>query len=103
MWEALDDFTLRILLVAALVSIGLEVGVADDNERKKAWIEGFAILVAVFVSAFVTSINNYQKERQFITLNSVADSKKKVTVWRDGVPIEIHQDFVLVGDIIAVN
>jgi P-type E1-E2 ATPase len=99
----LDDFTLRILLVAALVSIGLEVGVAEEKERKKAWIEGFAILVAVFVSAFVTSINNYQKERQFITLNSVADSKKKVTVWRDGVPIEIHQDFVLVGDIIAIN
>lgn len=31
LWEALDDFTLRILLVAALVSIGLEVGVADNS------------------------------------------------------------------------
>jgi len=51
----------------------------------------------------VTSINNYQKERQFITLNSVADSKKKVTVWRDGSPVEIHQDFVLVGDVISIN
>ena len=51
----------------------------------------------------MTSINNYQKERQFITLNSVADSKKKVTAWRDGSPIEIHQDFVLVGDVVAIN
>jgi hypothetical protein len=59
--EALDDFILKILLVAACLSIALEVGVAKDEERPTAWIEGFAILVAVFVVAFVTAINNYQK------------------------------------------
>lgn len=50
----------------------------------------------------VTSVNDYQKERQFLSLNSVADEKKKVTVKRDGIPMEIHQDFVLVGDIITI-
>jgi hypothetical protein len=58
----LEDFTLRILLVAALLSIGLETGTAHDaEERKLAWIEGFAILVAVMVCATVTAINDYQK------------------------------------------
>jgi magnesium-transporting ATPase (P-type) len=33
----------------------------------------------------------------------VADEKKKVTVRRDGIPMEIHQDFVLTGDIISIN
>jgi len=33
----------------------------------------------------VTSVNDYQKERQFLSLNSVADEKKKVTVRRNGI------------------
>jgi hypothetical protein len=59
--EALDDFILKILLVAACLSIGLEVGMANEEDRKLAWLEGFAILVAVFVCATVTAVNNYQK------------------------------------------
>ena len=71
--EALEDFTLRILLFAAILSIALETGTAKPEERSKAWIEGFAVLVAVFVCATVTAVNDYQKERQFLKLNSVAD------------------------------
>jgi P-type E1-E2 ATPase len=66
-------------------------------------VEGFAVLVAVFVCAFVTSVNDYQKERQFLKLNSVADEKKKVTVKRNGITMEIHQDFLLVGDVILIS
>lgn len=36
-------------------------------------------------------------------LNSVADEKKKVTVKRNGIIMQVHQDFVLVGDIIHIN
>jgi P-type E1-E2 ATPase len=36
-------------------------------------------------------------------LNAVADEKKRVSLWRSGLPIEIHQDFVLVGDVVAIN
>jgi len=36
---------------------------SDKDHRGIAWIEGFAILCAVAVSAFVTSINNYTKEK----------------------------------------
>ena len=57
----MDDFILKILLVAACLSIGLEVGLASDDHRSLAWLEGFAILVAVFVCSMVTAVNNYQK------------------------------------------
>jgi hypothetical protein len=56
---------MRILIVASVVSIIIETATADDSHRSTAWIEGFAILVAVGVCANVTAINDYQKERQF--------------------------------------
>ena len=63
--NALEDFTLRILLVAAIASIIIETATAPDNHKNVAWIEGFAIFVAVFVCAGVTSVNDYEKEKQF--------------------------------------
>jgi P-type E1-E2 ATPase len=60
-------------------------------------------LVAVSVVGLVTAANNYSKERQFQTLNTVADERKRVTVKRDGNLVEMHQDDVLVGDIVQVN
>jgi len=45
-WEALHDETLVILMVAAIISIVLGVSIGDD--RGTDWIEGFAILMAVF-------------------------------------------------------
>ncbi len=62
--NALGDETLRILIVAAVISIIIEVATADDSHRSTAWIEGFAIIVAVFICAFVTAANDYKKERQ---------------------------------------
>ena len=51
----------------------------------------------------MTSVNDYQKERQFLKLNSVADEKKKATVKRNGITMEIHQDFILVGDVVLIS
>lgn len=60
---------MRILIVASIVSIAIEVGTADNQKRKIAWIEGFAVMLAVMISATVTAVNDYQKERQFQKLN----------------------------------
>ena len=46
-------------MVAAVADIIIEVSTSPSNHRSTAWIEGFAILVAVFVCAGVTSINDY--------------------------------------------
>jgi Ca2+ transporting ATPase len=39
--NALEDFTIRILIVAAVVSIVIETATASDDHRSTAWIEGF--------------------------------------------------------------
>ncbi len=78
LWGALEDFTLRILITASMLSIAIEVGTAKPEERKLKWVDGFAIFVAVLISATVSSVNDYQKERQFQKLNQVADERKQV-------------------------
>lgn len=55
--DALGDETLKILMVAAAVSIIIEVSTSDHPET--AWIEGFAIFVAVGVCSSVTAVNDY--------------------------------------------
>lgn len=62
LWLALDDFTLKILIVAAFVSMILQTAVAEPKDRSHAWIEGFAILMAVAVCSVVTAVNDYQRE-----------------------------------------
>ena len=69
---ALNDFILKVLIVASLVSIAVEVAVANEEKRMTAWIEGFVVLVAVAICALVTAVNDYSKERQFRKLKGVA-------------------------------
>lgn len=76
--NALGDFTLRILIVCSIVSLVAETATAESSRRMTAWIDGFAILVAVVVCSTVQATNDYQKELQFQKLNKVADGKKKV-------------------------
>ena len=67
--NALEDFTLRILIAAAFASIIIDVSTSDDSHRSMAWIEGFSIFIAVVVCSNVTAANDYSKEKQFIKLN----------------------------------
>jgi|NOAtaT_6_FD_contig_31_1171920_length_572_multi_3_in_0_out_0_1 hypothetical protein len=57
---ALDDFTLKILMVSACVSITVSTATNwNTSHRSTAWIEGFAIVIAILISSLVTSINDY--------------------------------------------
>ena len=100
--NALEDFTLRILIFCSFLSIILEVSTAADDEKPTSWIEGFAIFVAVVVCATVQAVNDYQKESQFQKLNSVADKQKQVTAIRSGKAVNLHNSLVLVGDLIQI-
>jgi magnesium-transporting ATPase (P-type) len=68
----LSDFTLRVLIVAAILSIILEESVATGDAQQTGWIEGVSILLAVMICATVTAVNNYQKEKQFQKLNHIS-------------------------------
>ena len=69
-WEALQDVTLIILLVAAIVSLALSFyhppednnKPVDTSEHEAGWIEGVAILISVVVVVLVTALNDWTKE-----------------------------------------
>jgi len=47
-------------MVSAIVSICVDVGTNwNTDHRDTSWVEGFAIMVAIFVCSMVTSINDY--------------------------------------------
>lgn len=84
-----DDLIMKILIVAGIASIIINVAM-EDEERSTAWIEGFAILLAVAIVVMVTAFNDLKKEKEFQKLNEEAESGKLITLIRDGVPNEHH-------------
>jgi Ca2+/Na+ antiporter len=64
MWEAFDDLIMKILFVAGIASIIINVW-SEEEHREIAWIEGFAILIAVFLVVIVTALNDLKKEKEF--------------------------------------
>ena len=112
MWEALQDTTLIILIVCAVISLVLsfyhgDSGLPDEEfsqvkEPNVEWIEGLAILIAVVVVVFVTSFNDWSKEKQYRGLQSKIDSDQKISVLRDGQIIELPVKDILVGDICQI-
>uniref|UniRef100_A0A0R3QAW7 P-type Ca(2+) transporter n=1 Tax=Brugia timori TaxID=42155 RepID=A0A0R3QAW7_9BILA len=111
-WEALQDVTLIILLVSAIVSLalsfyrppddGLGAG-SDDSEHEAGWIEGVAILISVVVVVLVTALNDYTKERQFRGLQAKIETEHKFAVIRGGNQIQIVVNELVVGDIAQIK
>uniref|UniRef100_A0A668AGY0 Calcium-transporting ATPase n=1 Tax=Myripristis murdjan TaxID=586833 RepID=A0A668AGY0_9TELE len=118
-WEALQDVTLIILEVAAIVSLGLSFykppdaerehcgkaagGVEDEGEAEAGWIEGAAILLSVICVVLVTAFNDWSKEKQFRGLQSRIEQEQKFTVVRGGQVIQIPVAEIVVGDIAQVK
>ena len=99
--DALEDMMVRILIVAAIVSIVLGVAFGDDPSQD--WIDGVSIVVAVLVVVLVGSITDYQKEQKFHELNEVQAEGTKYKLIRNGVPQDHISDDLLVGDLIMIN
>ena len=100
-WEALKDLMVRILIIAAIVSIVLGVTFSDDPS--KDWIDGMSIVIAVLVVVLVGSITDYQKEQKFHELNEVQAEGTKYKLIRKGQPEDHISDDLLVGDLIMIN
>lgn len=60
-----------------ILSIVLSLIGADDHDRPTAWVDGFAILMAVAIVVLVTAINDYTKEQQFRDLQKKLESTSK--------------------------
>lgn len=64
-------------IACGILSIILSLIVSTDHERPTAWVEGFAILMAVAIVVLVTAINDYTKEQQFRDLQKKLESTSK--------------------------
>ncbi|XP_055419022.1 plasma membrane calcium-transporting ATPase 3 isoform X11 [Bubalus kerabau] len=118
-WEALQDVTLIILEVAAIVSLGLSfyappgeeseacgnvsAGAEDEGEAEAGWIEGAAILLSVICVVLVTAFNDWSKEKQFRGLQSRIEQEQKFTVIRNGQLLQVPVATLVVGDIAQVK
>eukprot|EP01041_Mallomonas_annulata_P010440 gene10440-21785_t len=94
-----NDFTLMVLIFAAIVSIGIETW----QEPQTGWIEGAAILIAVFLVGIVTATNDYTKEIQFRKLESSSQASERTSVLRNGTIDRINPIDLVVGDIIKLQ
>ncbi|XP_004913961.1 plasma membrane calcium-transporting ATPase 2 isoform X11 [Xenopus tropicalis] len=118
-WEALQDVTLIILEIAAIISLGLSfyrppggetegcggaaAGAEDEGEAEAGWIEGAAILLSVVCVVLVTAFNDWSKEKQFRGLQSRIEQEQKFTVVRGSQVIQIPVAEMVVGDIAQVK
>eukprot|EP00915_Cephaloidophora_sp_WS-2016_P003638 GHVH01004899.1.p1 GENE.GHVH01004899.1~~GHVH01004899.1.p1 ORF type:complete len:1214 (+),score=176.14 GHVH01004899.1:420-4061(+) len=97
--DAAKDKMMIILIVAAIVS--LAVAIAFGQHPEVEWMEGFAILLSVFIVTTVTAGNDFAKEKQFRELQGSAI--KKCTVVREGKNNRLDTCDLLVGDIILLE
>ncbi|KAM9859485.1 plasma membrane calcium-transporting ATPase 2 isoform 2-T2 [Aulostomus maculatus] len=119
-WEALQDVTLIILEVAALISLGLSFyhppgestgescgtatgAVEGEGEAEAGWIEGAAILLSVVCVVLVTAFNDWSKEKQFRGLQSRIEQEQKFQVIRGSQVIQLPVADIVVGDIAQIK
>ncbi|CAL3970873.1 unnamed protein product [Diplocarpon coronariae] len=107
MWITYNDKVLILLSIAAAISLAVgiyqSVGTKHDAEHPKIeWVEGVAIIAAIVIVVVVGSLNDYQKERQFVKLNKKKQDRD-VNVLRSGRTREISVFDILVGDVLHLE
>lgn len=97
--KLLDNFQdpiIRILLVALLINIiFVYLGHGD-------WIETVGIFMAIILATFVSTWSEYSNENAFQRLQEEA-SRIRCKVWREGEPVEIAIDDIVVGEAIILE
>jgi len=94
--EKFDDPVIRILMAAALVSLG--AGVVGGH----GYTEAVGILIAIFLATFLAFINEFKAANEFNILNQVNDDVP-VKVVRDGHFTTVPKKDVVKGDLVLVE
>jgi Ca2+-transporting ATPase len=107
MWITYNDKVLILLSIAAAISLAVGLyqtfGTKHDPEHPPIeWVEGVAIIVAIVIVVVVGSLNDWQKELQFVKLNKKKQDRN-VNVIRSGKTREISVFDVLVGDVMHLE
>ena len=113
-WIAYKDKILLLLTAAAVISLALglyeSLRPKDEEDKEKEeeegpsveWVEGVAIVIAIFIVVLVGALNDWQKERQFVRLNRKKE-QRDVKVIRSGARQEISVYDVNVGDVMLLE
>lgn len=99
LWEAWQDLTLIILIVAAVLSLALGI---HTKGLKEGWYDGGSITFAVLLVIFVTATSDYRQSLRFQNLN---EEKRniQVEVIRDGRRDKISIYEIVVGDFVPLR
>ncbi|KAL0414964.1 UNVERIFIED_CONTAM: Calcium-transporting ATPase 9, plasma membrane-type [Sesamum latifolium] len=99
LWEAWQDLTLIILIIAAVASLAL--GIKTEG-LEEGWYDGGSITFAVLLVIFVTAISDYRQSLQFQNLN---EEKRniKLEVIRGGRRDKISIYDIVVGDVVPLK
>ena len=94
--ENFQDPIIRILILALLVNVVfVYMGHGD-------WIETAGIFAAILLATFVSTWSEFNNENAFQKLQEEA-SRIRCKVWRDGEPVEIAIDDIVVGDAVILE
>ena len=92
--EKFDDPVIRILLIAAIISIG--IGFVNGH-----YAEGIGIVVAVLLATVVAFWNEYQAGKEFDLLNRANDDNP-ISVIRDGNYTTVPKRDLVVSDLVLL-
>uniref|UniRef100_R7VZK6 Calcium-transporting ATPase n=1 Tax=Aegilops tauschii TaxID=37682 RepID=R7VZK6_AEGTA len=98
-FEACQDLTLVILMVAAATSLSLGIVTAGV---KDGWYDGGSIFFAVFLVIFVTATSDYRQSLQFQHLNEEKQNIQ-VEVIRGGKRVGASIFDLVVGDVVPLK
>ncbi|GAU35731.1 hypothetical protein TSUD_259060 [Trifolium subterraneum] len=99
LWEAWQDLTLIILIIAAAVSLVLGIKTEGLSE---GWYDGGSIAFAVLLVIVVTAVSDYRQSLQFQNLNAEKQNIQ-LEVIRGGRTIKISIFDIVVGDVIPLK
>ncbi|XP_014489841.1 calcium-transporting ATPase 9, plasma membrane-type [Vigna radiata var. radiata] len=99
LWEAWQDLTLIILIIAAVVSLVL--GIKTEG-LAEGWYDGGSIAFAVLLVIVVTAVSDYRQSLQFQNLNSEKQNIQ-LEVIRGGRTIKMSIFDIVVGDVVPLK
>ncbi|KAK9017777.1 hypothetical protein V6N11_000781 [Hibiscus sabdariffa] len=98
-WQACQDITLMILVVAAVASLAL--GIKTEG-IKDGWYDGGSLVFAVLLVILVRAISDYKQSLHFQKLYE-EERNKHLEVVRGGRRVKISIYDVVVGDVVPLN
>lgn len=93
--EKFEDPIIRILIIAALVSIG--IGAVEGS-----YVESIGIVIAIFLATTLAFMNEFKAGKEFDALNQVRDDEP-VKVLRDGAYTTVPKRDVVYGDVVLIE